>query len=351
MAKIINTIPKLDFKDVLILPNKTTIKSRKEVCIEREFIFKNGKKWKGVPIISSNMDTVSDLNTFDVLRHYDYITCFPKHFNEKWFELEQIPEQLSLNNNYMLTCGTSQRDRENLFSLINRLKKCWIPPSFICVDVANGYMQQLQDTCLEIKDCFPDCILVAGNVVTPDIVYELMTKSGVDIVKIGIGSGAVCTTRLKAGVGYPQLSTILDCKTAAMGGGGYLISDGGIIHPCDIAKAFAAGSDFVMCGSILAGHEESPGELVIVNGQKYKTFYGMASETAVKKYNDNKMGYRTAEGKKVTIKLKGSLINTIEDINGSLRSACSYTDSRNLKEFYNNTKFITVHSTHNTSFI
>ena len=346
--KFLTPLKKIDFKDVLIVPNKTTIKSRKEVSLQREFTFKNNTKWKGVPIISSNMDTVSDVKTFDILRQHDYITCFPKHYNKKW--TLDFPKHLELVDNYMLTCGTG--DSNNLIALVKKLYTFGIHPRFICVDVANGYMKQLEDTCVQIKSFFPECILVAGNVVTPDSVYELMSQCGVDIVKIGIGSGAVCTTRLKAGVGYPQLSAMLECKSAAELGGGYLISDGGIVYPCDIAKAFAAGSDFVMCGSILAGHDESPGELVIAeDGQKYKTYYGMASETAVKKYNEGKMGYRTAEGKKVLIKLKGPLDTTIEDINGSLRSACSYTDSRNLEEFYNKSKFIEVNTTHNKIFL
>jgi GMP reductase len=204
---------------------------------------------------------------------------------------------------------------------------------------------------VELKSFFPDCVLVAGNVVTPELVYELISRCGVDIVKIGIGSGAVCTTRLKAGVGYPQLSAILECKSAAKAGGGYIISDGGIVNPCDIAKAFVAGADFVMCGSMLAGHTESPGDIIVdtATGDKYKTYYGMASDTAVQKYNDGKMGYRTAEGKKVRMKLKGHLYHTLDDINGSLRSTCSYTDARNLEQLYEKARFIEVNATHNTS--
>lgn len=345
MASCIHKAIKLDFKDVLIVPRKTSITSRKQVSLTRKLNFNyNNTHWKGTPIIASNMDTVSDLTTFNVLRQYDYITCFPKYFNNIWYN--ELPDELIYTDNYMLSCGISDTEIEKVISLIYRISLNGISVKFICVDVANGYMTTLKDACLKLREKFPDIIIVAGNVVTPDATHDLIINAGVNIVKIGIGSGSVCTTRLKAGVGYPQLSAILECSGAAHSSGGYIISDGGIINPCDISKAFGAGSDFVMCGSIFAGHEESPGETV--NG-KFKKFYGMSSQIANDKYNDGFLDYRTAEGKEVTIPIKGSLHSTIKDINGSVRSTCSYTNSKTIEELKNNTNFVQVNNHHNTS--
>ena len=318
--KIIPSI-KLDFKDILIVPKKTLLTSRKQDSLTRKMSFnKFNAFWEGTPIIASNMDTVSNLSSFNVLRQYDYITCFPKYFNKMWQNLDEFPKELAYTNNYMLSCGVSDNDIDIVRRLVERLSLKGITVKFICVDVANGYMTTLCDACLRLRELFPDIILVAGNVVTPDATYYLITNAGVNIVKIGIGSGSVCTTRLKAGVGYPQLSAVLECSDAAHNANGYIISDGGIINPCDISKAFAAGADFVMGGSIFAGHEESPGEIYIDNNTniKYKKFYGMSSQTANNKYNDGLQDYRTSEGKEVKIQLKGSLHDTIKDLNGSI---------------------------------
>jgi len=351
--KIASSNPKLDFKDVLIVPNKTSIKSRKEVSLKREIHFPQLHKcWEGTPIIASNMDTVSNLDTFNILRQYDYITCFPKHFNIEWLNELDTPQELQYTNNYMLSCGVSKYDINIVSNLIDYLSlKEGIKVKFICVDVANGYMTSLTDACLRLRETFPDIIIVAGNVVTPERTYELIKHAGVNIVKIGIGSGSVCTTRLKAGVGYPQLSAVLECSEAAKNASGYIISDGGIIHPCDVSKAFGAGADFVMCGSIFAGHEESPGDTIEdpVTHIKYKRFYGMSSETANNKYSNGLQNYRSSEGKEVIIPLKGSLHTTIQDLNGSVRSTCTYTNSHTLEKLSNNTRFILVNNHHNTS--
>ena len=350
--KHINNTPKLDFKDVLIVPNKTSLKSRKEVSLTRRIDFPELHKcWEGTPIIASNMDTVSNLDTFNVLRQYNYITCFPKHFNMQWLNELNTPEELQYTNNYMLSCGVSKNEINVVSNLIDNIALTGIKVKFICVDVANGYMTSLSDACLKLREIFPNIIIVAGNVVTPERTYELIKNAGVNIVKVGIGSGSVCTTRLKAGVGYPQLSAVLECSDAARSANGYIISDGGIIHPCDVSKAFGAGADFVMCGSVFAGHDESPGETVVdqLTKIKYKSFYGMSSHTANEKYNNGLQEYRSAEGKQVNIPVKGSLHDTIQDLNGSIRSTCTYTNSKHIYELVNNTQFICVNNHHNTS--
>ena len=350
--KIVSSRPKLDFKDVLIVPNKTSIKSRKNVSLTRKMNFNNNNiSWEGTPIIASNMDTVSGLDAFNVLRQYDYITCFPKAYNMKLINKLCFPEELKYTNNYMLSCGVSDKEINILCNLVYTLSFKGIAVKFICIDVANGYMKSLSDACLRLRETYPDIIIVAGNVVTPGATYDLIKNAGVNIVKVGIGSGSVCTTRLKAGVGYPQLSAVLECSDAAKSAHGYTISDGGIIYPCDVSKAFGAGADFVMCGSIFAGHDESPGTIIIdpLTQKKYKQFYGMSSETANNKYNNGLQKYRSAEGKEVKIPLKGSLHNTINDLNGSIRSTCTYTNSQYIEELNENTHFIMVNNHHNTS--
>ena len=350
--KTVKLDTKLDFNDVLIVPKKTSIASRKDVSLSREIKFDNDVVWKGTPIISSNMDTVSDLETFNILKGYNYITCFPKSFNKHWLYFSEVPIELMYSNNYMLSCGVSKDEINILISLIHRLNDKNIVVKFVCLDVANGYMASLGEASLELRKRFPNMVIVAGNVVTPEVTCNLIANYGVNIVKIGIGSGSVCTTRLKTGVGYPQLSAVLECGKAAHDAGGYIISDGGIVHPCDIAKALGAGADFVMCGSIFACHEESPGTTFedSLTQTKLKRFYGMSSEIANNKYNNGLQNYRTTEGKEVACKIKGSLHDTIKDINGSLRSTCSYTNSSTIGELYKNTKFIQVLHHHNTSY-
>lgn len=347
---------KLDFNNVLIVPKPSKIQSRSLVKLEKTFRFNKKTdytlptKWSGVPIISSNMDTVTGLDTFNVLRQHNYISCFPKHLNKEWIVKSVLPEELAYIDNYMLCCGINKYDTGILVSLIDRLQKEGISIKFICIDIANGYLNKLLDVCSMFRERYPHLIIAAGNVVTPEGVQSII-KSGANLVKVGIGSGSCCTTRLKAGVGYPQLSAVLECSEAARSVGGLIISDGGIVHPADIVKAFAGGAGFVMLGSMLAGHTESPGELQLNSKDNmwYKTFYGMASSDAVSKYNAGMKNYRTAEGKTVQMRYKGDLIHTINDINGSLRSACTYVNATDLKELYVNSQFVLVNNTHNTS--
>ena len=339
-AKFISSNPKLDFNDVMIIPKKSYLKSRGDVQLKKEFIFKTPSgnvSWSGIPIISSNMDTVSNLKTCEILRNNNYITCFPKYMNGE-FSQYNFPDELYCVNNYMLSCGTN--DFHKATKIINLLKNNkGVDVKFLCVDIANGYLQDLQNTCKYLRELYPSLILVAGNVVTPDLVYELVNDCGVNIVKIGIGSGSVCETRLKTGIGYPQLSAVMECGYAAAHGGAYIISDGGIKTPSDVCKAFAGGADFVMIGGMFAGHIESPGEIITQDNKQYKLCYGMSSKEANEKYNGGMKDYRTSEGKIEKIPLKGSLEDTIKDLNGGIRSACTYTNSRNLRDFYHNTIF------------
>jgi len=223
------------------------------------------------------------------------------------------------------------------------------PVKMITVDIANGYLDRLIDVCASLREARPDAILVAGNVVNPEGVYELVHKGHVDVVKVGIGSGAACTTRLKTGVGYPQFSAVSECAEAAASYGAHIISDGGAVFPGDLAKAFGANSSFVMLGSMLAGHDESPGDLIVdeKTGVSYKEYYGMSSKKANEKYAGGLKSYRAAEGKVVHIPLKGPLIDTVLDIEGGLRSSCTYVNARSLEDFANKCIFIEVQSQYN----
>jgi IMP dehydrogenase/GMP reductase len=648
--KLASTDIKLDFKDVLIVPKRSSVSSRSIVDLRKSFAYNTPRKttkWTGVPIISSNMDTVSNLETFDALKEQGYLTCFPKHYNEDW--ISSVPNQLQFTNDYMLSCGVHEHDYTKLMHLMEAINHTFNKDvKFVCVDVANGYLQSVVEVCRMLRNTYPHLVIVAGNVVTPEGVEALIKEGGANIVKCGIGcfagdtkvlmsdgfyknikdiepgecvinghgkpvkvlnkvskgvkpvlrvttdvwheetrvtsehlylvfdneegqmqwrkigecqeemdntlvpenidyhmltsymvrkagnnltggrrgyirsgyqlgylmgqcithghipektkdysfvlsynikqdeqfrktrkmlqtifgidyfttydecmnlyvdtsyldpilhhciqhrgksdsilcsnrsfvkgmhdglssreleiynwcvlnlkigldgkpleqkgqfnmanvlkvedkeeeeevwdievdcpshsfianncivhnSGSVCTTRLKTGVGYPQLSTILECAPVAHSLGGHIISDGGIVHVGDIAKAFGAGADYVMLGSMLAGHTESPGELILdpKTNKWFKSFYGMASETAVKKYNSGMKNYRTAEGKVVKVMHKGPISTTLRDINGGLRSACTYTNSMNLFELEKNTEFVLVSQQHNTLF-
>jgi GMP reductase len=338
LRRLTNTI-KIDFNDVLIVPQRSSIGSRKFVDIEKTFKFKYSKDtWKGVPIISSNMDSVTNLSTVDVLAKRNWLSCIPKYMNKTLKS-----EILDKKHNFILSCGLN--DYYDLFKIL--IDEDYIP-KFICLDVANGYISEVVELCSKIRENFPDSTLIAGNVVTPDAVEELITVGNVDIVKIGIGSGALCTTRKVTGVGYPQLSAIIECAEVAHNLGGHIISDGGIVTSGDMCKAFAAGADFVMVGSLLAGHDVSPGIKTLVNGEFYKHVYGMSSEHANNKHFGGLKQYKAAEGRSLKIPYKGDLDRTLNTIEGGIRSACSYVGSPNI-DGLKNAKFILVSQQYNTS--
>ena len=323
---------KLDFKDVLLRPKRSEFGSRSEVSLEREFVFKHsGFKWRGVPIIASNMDTTGTFEVYYVLSKYKLITCF-----HKFYEVDDYPSDLDPNY-YMISIGTRDEDYTKLDELVKKLK-----PHFVCIDVANGYSTKFLDFVKKVHHKYPHLTLVAGNVVTNEIVEELTINCGVDIIKVGIGSGASCITRIQTGVGYPQLSAVMECADAAHGIDSHIISDGGITNAGDVAKAFGGGADFVMIGSYFAGHDESGGELIEENGKKYKMFYGMSSDTAMNKYHGGVAKYRSSEGKTVKVHYKGGIEQTVLSILGGLRSTCTYIGAKRLKDIPKCTTFLKV---------
>lgn len=342
----IETDLKLGFKDVMIRPKRSTLKSRSQVTLEREFRFLHSTAtWKGVPIMAANMDTVGTFEMALALAKEKLFTTIHKHYTtEEWnsFLKDTTPE---LYDYIAVSTGTGKKDSKKIAEIFeaNPLIK------FICIDVANGYSEHFVNFVKQMRKQYPDKVIIAGNVVTGEMVEELLL-AGADIIKVGIGPGSVCTTRLKTGVGYPQLSAIIECADAAHGLGGHIISDGGCSTPGDVAKAFGAGADFVMLGGMFAGHTESGGDLIEINGLPFKQFYGMSSSTAMDKHVGGVAEYRASEGKTVTVSFKGDVAATLLDILGGLRSTCTYVGASRLKELTKRTTFIRVSEQENTVF-
>ena len=332
----IDTEIKLDYSDVLIRPKRSTLDSRAKVSLERDFGF-----FKGIPIIASNMDTTGTFEMADVLEKYQMLTCLHKHH-----ETKDLVKYFSKQRDYTAySTGITPKDWERWEKVRDGVPAGNI--RYVCVDVANGYSEQFIHFIEKFRDDHKDMTIIAGNVVTGDITEQLIL-AGANVVKVGIGPGSVCTTRIKTGVGYPQLSAVIECSDAAHGLGGRIIADGGCVSTGDVVKAFGANADFVMVGGMLAGHDESGGELVEEDGEKYKKFYGMSSEFANDLYNGGLKDYKAAEGRIVHIPYKGKVENTIQDILGGLRSACTYVGARELRELSKCTTFIRVLQTHNT---
>ncbi|OBT13275.1 GMP reductase [Vibrio sp. UCD-FRSSP16_10] len=337
---------KLGFKDVLFRPKRSTLKSRSQVNLARDFTFKHsGRQWSGVPVIAANMDSVATFEMAAALAEHDVMTAVHKHYSvEQWAEFAKTANSKTLNNVFVST-GTSDAEFEKTKQIMAMSDEF----IFICIDIANGYSEHLVEYVQKVRAHFPDKVISAGNVVTGDMCEELIL-AGADIVKVGIGPGSVCTTRVKTGVGYPQLSAIIECGDAAHGLGGVIIGDGGCSCAGDVSKAFGGGADFVMLGGMLAGHEESGGEVVEKDGKQFMKFYGMSSESAMEKHSGGVAKYRAAEGKTVLLPFRGSVHHTISDILGGVRSTCTYVGAAKLKELTKRTTFIRVQEQENNVF-
>ncbi len=334
---------KLGFKDVMIRPKRSTLKSRAQVDLEREFTFRNSQQlFKGIPIMAANMDTVGTFEMTKALSNKKLFTAIHKHYSfDSWQKfMNTAPKDIE--NYIAISTGTGKEDSEKLSTLLQAHPQL----KFICIDVANGYSEHFVGFVKRTRNAYPDKVIIAGNVVTGEMVEELLL-AGADIIKVGIGPGSVCTTRVKTGVGYPQLSAIIECADAAHGLGGHIISDGGCTTPGDVAKAFGAGADFVMLGGMLAGHNESGGDLIERHGKKYKQFYGMSSTTAMDKHVGGVADYRASEGKTVEVPYRGDVETTLQDILGGVRSTCTYVGAQRLKELTKRTTFIRVEEQEN----
>jgi GMP reductase len=328
---------KLDFKDVLIRPKRSALPSRAGVDITREFSFKHSPHtYRGVPIIAANMDTVGTFEMARALGASGLSAALHKHYPEQ--ELVKFFKTLKLKSGAFYSMGITKNDSEKFRRVMRQAGNAI---HYVCIDVANGYTESFVRFVAKLREDYPKLTIMAGNVVTGEMTEELIL-SGADIVKVGIGPGSVCVTRSMTGVGYPQLSAVIECADAAHGLDGRICSDGGCTSPGDIAKAFGGGADFVMLGGMLAGHAECAGDVVEKDGQQSKRFYGMSSRTAMEKYAGEVAAYRASEGKEVLVPYRGPVANSLQGILGGLRSACTYVGARTLKELTKRTTFVRV---------
>lgn len=367
----INNDIKLDFDDVLLVPQRSKAASRKEVDLSRSFRFyHSSRQWHGIPICAANMDCVGTISMAKALQKKNCITCLHKHYNVEDYKLNPVDVDY-----IWYSMGIHKTDVEKL----NKFVDSYYVPN-ICIDVANGYTDNFVNFCKKIRDMLGnEPIIMAGNICTPEMVQELILHGGVDIVKVGIGPGSACTTRLKTGVGFPQLSAISECAHAAHGLKsedrrlGLICADGGCRTPSDVVKAFAANADFLMLGGMLSGTEQCEGEweyeyqraIIDNNGvtlqewwqpidtgdkgqikrKKTLTFYGMSSHKAQSKYGGIK-DYRSSEGRVIKVPYKGCALDVIGDITGGIRSACAYVGASSLKDLPKCAEFIRVNRTH-----
>jgi GMP reductase len=345
---------KLDFKNVLIRPKRSTLKSRKDVDLVRKTKFRNSKRtYIGVPIMGANMDGVGTFEMADALSNLALFSCLVKTYsvNElvSYFDVDDEELKEMRTEGVAMSIGASDQDYEkfrNVYELTDGAVK------YLCVDVANGYTEMFSNFIYQLRLNHPELVIIAGNVVTGDMTQELILN-GADIVKCGIGPGSVCTTRIQTGVGYPQLSSVIECADAAHGLGGHIIADGGCTSSGDIAKAFGGGADFVMLGGMLSGHDEGGGEYILEDDNPEPIgvkFYGMSSETANDKHFGGLKDYRAAEGKEVIVPYRGRIDTTVQSILGGLRSSCTYVGARRIKDLTKCTTFVKVYTTHNTIF-
>jgi GMP reductase len=330
---------KLDYSDVLFRPKRSTMGSRSEVDLTRTYTFRNSQQtYTGIPIMAANMDGVGTFDMSLSLSKQGLFTCLAKSYQPadifEWLNTSEYKNDLV--KAVAVSTGITNVDSERIEAILKLSRSI----KYVCIDVANGYSEKFIDYVARFRDRFPHITIIAGNVVTPDVTEELILR-GADIVKVGIGPGSVCTTRIKTGVGYPQLSAVIECADAAHGLGGHIIADGGCTCPGDVAKAFGAGADFVMLGGMLAGCDEGGGT-VDVNDNTIN-FYGMSSTAAQDKHGGRK-DYRASEGRVVTIPYRGPVAPVVQDILGGIRSTCTYVGAKSLKELSKRTTFIQVNN-------
>lgn len=349
---------KLDFKDVLLRPKRSTLGSRANVDLARQYSFRHARlAMPVVPLIAANMDTVGTFEMARALSAHKILTAVHKHYPVDelvtFFSRDDGPQGdpasepgaragaragAGANDYAFYSLGILDRDLEKFDQVWTG---CDGAIRWVCIDVANGYTEAFMEFVKRFRERYPDVVLMAGNVVTADMT-EALILAGVDIVKVGIGPGSVCTTRKMTGVGYPQLSAIIECADAAHGLGGRICGDGGCTVPGDVVKAFGGGADFVMLGGMLAAHDESGGEVIEHDGATYRKFYGMSSEEAMTRYAGGVAKYRASEGKSTMLPARGPVDTTVQDILGGLRSACTYVGARKLKDLSRCTTFVRV---------
>jgi GMP reductase len=372
----------LDYSDVLIRPKRSILSSRKDVDLNREFIFRNyspllnndvlpsgypagpyvESDFDGIPIMAANMDGVGTFAMATTLAEQGVFTCLVKTYSS-----DELIEFFNSNSKYKehiaMSIGIGEQDLKKFKSVHSHVNSNL---KYVCIDVANGYSERFTNFVADFRLLYPHIVIIAGNVVTADQTQELILN-GADIVKVGIGPGSVCTTRIQTGVGYPQLSAVIECADAAHGLGGHIIADGGCTCPGDIAKAFAAGADFVMLGGMLAGHVEGGGEVItkiyetdeviktddnfyepVYKEKRFVQFYGMSSDAANTKHFGGLKNYRSSEGREVLVPYRGEVESTLQDILGGIRSTCTYAGAQKLKQLTKCTTFVRVNNQFNS---
>ena len=366
----------LEDSDVLIRPKRSTLGSRKEVDLKRKFNFRNYKPhgypavqhkdshYNGIPIMASNMDGVGTFAMATTLADSNIFTCLVKTYSAEEL-IEFFNSNESYKENIAMSIGIGDRDLEKF---VNVYKNTDNGLKYVCIDVANGYSERFTDFVANFRILYPNIVIIAGNVVTADQTQELILN-GADVVKVGIGPGSVCTTRIQTGVGYPQLSAVIECADAAHGLGGHIIADGGCTCSGDVAKAFAAGADFVMLGGMLAGHIEGGGEVItkifetnevtktddnfyesVYEEKKFVQFYGMSSDAANTKHFGGLKDYRSSEGREVLVPYRGEVNDTLQAILGGIRSTCTYSGAEKLKQLTKCTTFVRVNNQFNRTY-
>ncbi len=372
----------LDYSDVLIRPKRSILSSRKDVDLNREFIFRNyspllnndvlpsgypagpyvESDFDGIPIMAANMDGVGTFAMATTLAEQGVFTCLVKTYSS-----DELIEFFNSNSKYKehiaMSIGIGEQDLKKFKSVHTHVNSNL---KYVCIDVANGYSERFTNFVADFRLLYPHIVIIAGNVVTADQTQELILN-GADIVKVGIGPGSVCTTRIQTGVGYPQLSAVIECADAAHGLGGHIIADGGCTCPGDVAKAFAAGADFVMLGGMLAGHVEGGGEVItkiyetdeviktddnfyepVYKEKRFVQFYGMSSDAANTKHFGGLKNYRSSEGREVLVPYRGEVESTLQDILGGIRSTCTYAGAQKLKQLTKCTTFVRVNNQFNS---
>jgi GMP reductase len=361
---------KLDYSDVLIRPKRSTLGSRKDVDLERGFTFRNYtpdfpdnaeyRHYRGVPLIAANMDGVGTFEMADELASQKIMTCLVKTYSVEHLAAYFGTDSEERREYVAMSIGITDRDADKFSQVYAQASKGL---KYVCIDVANGYSERFGNFVRKFRKQYPNTVIIAGNVVTGEMTEELILN-GADIVKVGIGPGSVCTTRIQTGVGYPQLSAVIECADAAHGLGGHVIADGGCSSPGDVAKAFAGGADFVMLGGMLAGHNEGGGEVItkkyitnevqglekVYEEKQFIAFYGMSSDAANTKHFGGLKDYRSSEGREVLVPYRGSVATTTQNILGGLRSTCTYVGANQLKQLTKCTTFVRVNNQFNRTY-
>lgn len=363
----------LDYSDILIKPKMgNNVNSRKDVNLTREYTFKRGQIRKGLGIFNANMATVGNFATVKKLLKAGMFATL-----HKFYTAEEIV-------NFMKECQSEKIDYNNLFVTIgirhwpeefDKLKEIedsgvWLKEN-ICIDAPNFYIPEAYRILRKVREEYQEAVIMCGNIASSDICHKLLEYA--DILKIGIGSGAVCTTRKMTGCGVPMVSLILECADIAHSVNGMICADGGIVEVGDIAKAFCLNADFVMAGGMFAGTDEAEGEIItecirsnrysyeeinnkqiplnpIYDYKKYKLYYGMSSKLANNKFAGGMSNYKASEGREVLIPYTGPLDEILQDIRGGIASACTYIGAANVKNMSKCATLIKVNHTINKVF-